>query len=359
MLWGYATGQAVNGNLGDKLGGRIMMAMGAVLSFAANWAMSFGDSFLFLLVVWGVNGYVQSMGFAPGSRLLSNWWGHERRGFVYGIYVGFSGFSSVLAYALPLLVLHWLNLDWRWIFRLPCVLMLVGAAAVWFFVAEKPEDKGLPAPRSNPEEGADKEAAPTETSLERYKAVFRNWRLYATGASLGFQNAARYGLLVWAPVHLLGPNWKAGGEVAPEWITLALPVGMALGAISNSWVSDVLFGSRRFVAIIVYMVIAALVALALSHAAPGGVPSLVLMFMCGFFVFGPASSFWALCPDLFGRRLSGTATGVLNCWSYACAGLGEPMIGRLMDVTGDTGLIFPLVAGLCAASAVFAAVIRR
>jgi hypothetical protein len=124
---------------------------------------------------------------------------------------------------------------------------------------------------------------------------------------------------------------------------------MALGAISNSWVSDVLFDSRRFVAIIVYMVIAALVALALSQAAPGGVPSLVLMFMCGFFVFGPASSFWALCPDLFGRRLSGAATGVLNCWSYACAGLGEPMIGRLMDVTGDTGLIFPLVAGLCAA----------
>ncbi len=117
MLWAYALGQSINGNLGDKWGGRAMMLAGAILSFAANWTTSFATSFVGLLLAWGLNGYFQAMGFAPGSRLLSNWWGHKHRGFVYSFYVGMSGFSSVLAYFLPIIILGALGLDWRWIFR--------------------------------------------------------------------------------------------------------------------------------------------------------------------------------------------------------------------------------------------------
>src|SRR5215475_16184474 len=57
MLWAYALGQSVNGNLGDKWGGRVMMLLGAILSFAANWATSFSVGLLTLLLAWGINGY--------------------------------------------------------------------------------------------------------------------------------------------------------------------------------------------------------------------------------------------------------------------------------------------------------------
>jgi OPA family glycerol-3-phosphate transporter-like MFS transporter/OPA family sugar phosphate sensor protein UhpC-like MFS transporter len=360
MLWGYAVGQSINGNLGDKFGGKRMMVMGAVLSFAANWAFSFANSYAAMLVIWCANGFAQSMGFAPGSRLLSNWWGHERRGFVYGIYVGFSGFSSVIAYALPILILGPLHLQWHSIFRIPVFLMLVGALTLWLFVKERPEDIGL---KSSSDEHAQKAFADEDqmTSRSRYVSVLKSWKLYVTGISIGCQNAARYALIVWVPVHLLGKHWatSAGGGISPTWITLALPVGMALGAISNSWVSDILFRSRRYVAIIVYMLIAAGLATTMSFVAHADILGLVLMFLCGFFVFGPASSFWALCPDLFGRRQAGTATGLLNCMSYAAAGLGEPIIGHTMDVTGQTSIIFPIVAGLCLASAISAFLIKR
>jgi OPA family glycerol-3-phosphate transporter-like MFS transporter/OPA family sugar phosphate sensor protein UhpC-like MFS transporter len=305
------------------------------------------------------------MGFAPGSRLLSNWWGGERRGFVYGIYVGFSGFSSVIAFALPILILGQLKLDWHWVFRLPVFCMLLGAAVLWFVVCERPEDKGMKAPEEaerHAGEGAATVRAESDTasSFERYLSVLKSWKLYVTGVSIGCQNAARYALIIWVPVHLLGPNWKAGhGAIDPTWITLALPVGMAFGAISNSWVSDILFRSRRYVAIITYMVTACCFALCMELVPAGSVASIVLMFLCGFFVFGPASSFWALCPDLFGRRLAGTATGLLNCISYAFAGIGEPLIGRTMDHTANTSIIFPIVAGLCFVSAVSALLIKR
>jgi sugar phosphate permease len=362
MLWCYAIGQSINGNLGDKFGGRIMMFAGAMLSFAANWATSFATTFIGFLVAWGLNGYFQSMGFAPGSRLLSNWWGHKNRGFVYSFYVGMSGFSSVLAYFLPIVILGGFGLDWRWIFRLSVLLMLFGAIVMFLTVRERPEDLGLarPADDRSPDEEAQGGHATAEASLSRYRAVLSNWRLYAAGLSIGFQNAARYALLVWIPVHFLGPNWKTASSVIdPAWITVALPVGMALGASTNSWLSDLVFASQRYKAIITYMILAAIVAIAMGYVPHGSLLGIFGLFLCGFFVFGPASSFWALCPDIFGRRLSGTATGVLNFISYACAGLGEPLIGRFMDQTGDTSVIFPIVAALCVCSALSSLLIRR
>jgi sugar phosphate permease len=86
-----------------------MMIAGAVLSLAANWVFSFGHTFSFFQLALGANGYFQSMGFAPGSRLLSNWWDHKHRGFVYGVYVGFSGFPSELAYVFPVIILGTIN----------------------------------------------------------------------------------------------------------------------------------------------------------------------------------------------------------------------------------------------------------
>ena len=55
-------------------------AAGAILSFIMNWATSLSTGVVSLSVFWGINGYFQSMGWAPGSRLLSNWWGRHERG---------------------------------------------------------------------------------------------------------------------------------------------------------------------------------------------------------------------------------------------------------------------------------------
>ena len=359
MLWCYAGGQFINGNLGDKLGGKAMMIAGAVLSLAANWVFSFGHTFLFFLLAWGANGYFQSMGFAPGSRLLSNWWDHKHRGFVYGVYIGFSGFSSVLAYVFPVLILGTMHLDWIWIFRLAPLSMLLGALVLLLFVSERPEDKHL---KSVEQAGDTPPLAAHDdlTSAQRYRLVLRNWRLYITGLAIGFQNAARYALVVWVPVHFLGMDWKTSSAlIDPKWITVALPVGMALGSLSNSWISDVLFQGRRYVAIVAYMVLASTTAIVMMFVPHASMFAIALLFLCGFFVFGPASSFWALCPDIFGRRVAGTATGVLNTMSYIFAGIGEPVIGHMIDSTGNTSIIFPIVAGLCAASAVLSMLIKR
>ncbi len=365
MLWCYAIGQAINGNLGDKFGGRRVMSAGAILSCAMNWATSFAGGVLSLGILWGANGYFQALGWAPGSRLLSNWWGRHERGKVFGCYVFAAGLASVLSYVTSLVVVHYLQLDWRWIFRLPVLLLLLGGITFYLVARERPEDLGYRSPHDDAiDDGETAKVADDETSLERYKGVLKNWRLLVGGLAIGFQNAARYGLLVWVPVHFLGSNWaKASAETAvidPKWISVALPVGMAIGAATNGWVSDRLFNSKRYIAIVLYMALAAVTSLYMYTIPVTDLyKGLVVLFLCGFFVYGPQSSFWALCPDLVGHKRAGTAIGVMNFFAYLFAGLGEPLIGGYMDTHGDTSAVFLIVAIASAISATVALFIRR
>lgn len=363
MLWCYAAGQMINGNLGDKYGGRRVMSAGAILSCLTNWAVSFTTSVVSLGALWGLNGYFQAMGWAPGSRVLSNWFGQNERGKVFGCYVFAAGMASVLSFVTSILVVHIWALDWRWIFRIPVLLMLVGGVTFYLVARDRPEDLGFSSPHAEGE-GEDESVADDESSKQRYQAVLSNWRIWMGGLAIGFQNAARYGLLVWVPVHFLSGDGMApqgtAAALAPEWTTIALPVGMAVGAATNGYISDRYFASRRYIAIVIYMVLAAATSV-LMYAIPAGEVYLGLgiLFFCGFFVYGPQASFWALCPDLVGHRRAGTAVGVMNFFAYLFAGLGEPIIGQFMDSSGTTSIVFVVVAVASGASALTALFIRR
>jgi OPA family glycerol-3-phosphate transporter-like MFS transporter len=362
MLWAYAVGQMINGNLGDRFGGRRMMCLGAIASFGLNVLTSTGVGFRSLAAAWGLNGLAQSMGWAPGSRLVSNWFGPRERGRAFGMYVLAAGMSSVLSFVTALVVLDVLRLDWRWIFRLPVVLMLLGALAVWLLARDRPMAAGF---RDLPEEEGNAVAAPDgETAGQRYRMAFRNGRLLLAGLAIGFQNTVRYGLLIWVPVYFLGPGFR--NDPLGRWVSVALPVGMALGAVTSGWISDRFCGSRRSGVIASFMVLAAAAAMGMYLLPPGHPLGLPVLFLCGFFAYGPQSAFWALAPDLLGRARAGTAVGVMNFFAYAMAGLGEPCIGWMIQHHGgkpngssDVALVFPLVACAALCSAALALLIRR
>lgn len=364
MLWAYAAGQMINGNLADKFGGRRLMSLGAVLSTILNWCMSFAGGGKSLAVLWGANGYAQSMGFAAGGRVISNWWGPHERGKSFGFYTFAAGMASVLAFVTATLVVDTFELDWRWIFRIPVLLMLVGGVVFFLLARDSPRKAGITPPPSFTRDSEHVEPSVRDAdgtrSVERYKAILRIPKIWSTGVAIGFQNAARYGLLVWVPVYFLGSDWENdSGGISPLWVSVALPVGMAAGALVNGQLSDRLFGSRRDRPIMLFMLMGAVCSVVM-YAAPLGIAGgMVVLFLTGFFVYGPQSSFWALCPDIAGKQMAGTATGIVNFFSYLFAGAAEPLVGHVMDNTGDTSLIFPIVAGACVISAAAAATIRR
>ncbi|MGW7681700.1 MFS transporter [Kribbella sp. NPDC054772] len=362
-LWSYAIGQMVNGNLADKFGGRRLMALGAILSTTFCLLASFMHSFVGMALALAANGFVQAMGWAAGGRVISNWWSHHERGKSFGFYTLAAGCSSVLVYVTSTLTINAFGKDgWQWLFRLPVLLMLLGGVVFYLLARDTPAAAGVTPPpsfaRDKDDVAYDGPAVDDATSMQRYRTVLGITKIWLTGISIGFQNAARYGLLVWVPVYFLGDKWKATDNAI--WITVALPVGMAVGALVNGQVSDRLFGSRRDRPIMLFTLLGAVSSILMWVLQPGIGLGIVLLFLCGFFVYGPQSSFWALCPDLAGKVMAGTATGVVNFFAYLFAGAAEPLIGHIMESNGgDAGLIFPIVAVSCTASALVASTIRR
>lgn len=347
MLWAYAIGQAINGQLADRFGGRRLMSLGGLLSFVMNWIVSFAGGLAGVLTPWAANGFVQSMGWAPGSRILSNWWGRRHRGRVYGWYVFAAGSSSVITFLLAAWVV---SFDWRWIFRIPCILMLVGCAVFWLVVRERPSSVGFQDLESDDSEPADATTPPPVPAgwMDRYRAGLTCTPFLFGCAAIGFQNLARYGLLVWVPVHFLGDDWK---NSSLKWISIALPLGMAVGAVTAGWLSDRLFRGGRAAPVILFLLCAAACATAMSSLEHSSAAALPLLFLTGFFVYGPQSAFWALAPDLLGPRLAGTGTGMMNFFAYLFAGLGEPLIGALIEHSGTTRTVFAVVAVACISGA--------
>lgn len=350
LLWAYALGQAINGQLADRFGGRHMMALGAVFSCALNWALSFAHGLPGIAVSWTLNGLAQSMGWAPGSRILSNWWDKEHRGLVYGCYVLAAGSSSVVTYLMASTVV---DQGWRWIFRLPVLLLPFGAAVFWLLARNRPSDLGF---ANLPEETGVPVAEPNETAWQRYRVALSNVPFLFGSCSIGCQNLARYGLLVWVPVHFLGEDWKTSPY---KWISVALPIGMAIGAVSSGWISDRFFRGNRTRVIMLFLSLAALCASGMWLLPRGSAFVVPVLFLTGFFVYGPQAGYWALCPDLLGRRHAGTGTGVMNFFAYAFAGFGEPLIGHCIETTGQTQIVFAVVALACLIGTGLMLLVRR
>jgi OPA family glycerol-3-phosphate transporter-like MFS transporter len=246
------------------------------------------------------------------------------------------------------------QLSWQWVFRLPVLLLAVACVVFWFVARDKPEDVGL-APLED-----DRHARPgegEESSRQRYAHVLKDWRFLLAVLSIGFESFARYGLVIWVPVHLMGPSYA--DRPLAVWIGVALPVGMALGALSAGFLSDKVFGSNRSHPIALFMALA-MVVLFLIYVMPVEWVGLgiVLLFLAGFLVYGPHSCYWALCPDLMGRHRSGTAVGVMNFWAYMVATATGPLIGGAIDRFGTT-VLFLILSASCALSALAILPVRR
>src|SRR5262249_4561907 len=147
------------------------------------------------------------------------------------------------------------------------------------------------------------------------------------------------------------PAWRT--EPGGARITVALPLGMALGALMAGFAADRFAGGDHTRLIAGSLALASVVALIL-YAVPRDATGsgLAFLFLAGFFLFGPIASFTALAADLLDARLVGTGVGTLNAVGYGVAALGEPIMGSAIDRTGRTESVFLVTAIVCLAGAV-------
>lgn len=345
MLIGYSLGQFINGNLADRFNPKYLVPIGAYLSIACNLGISFTHSPYVILVLWFLNGYFQSMAWAPGGKIIANWFKTEEQNKAFGLYTMAAGFSSAVTFGISIYITS-LHLDWRMLFRLPVLLLLVSATVFLIFI------KASPVPVERKSKGLN-----FSEIKKSYSDVLGHKKFRLVCLSFGLESMARYGLIFWVPVHFLGDNWKENPSLI--WITFLLPLGMAFGAFSFGQLSTSLFKSN-YKSIFIGMLVCCGLSFSLyfTHNANFILLS-ILLITCGFFVYGPQANFWALCPQIMGRERTGTAIGTMNMCGYLFAALGEPLLGYIIEKTGTTKFLFLVIAVICLASALIMYAIKE
>lgn len=336
LFWCYAFGQLINGRLGAFFGYKRFMMVGIVASAALNVAISFQHSIGVIAVLWGLNGFFQSMVWANGLGVLNKWWPKKSRGFASGLTTAFSGAAQVVTYLTILLCLE-LNPEWGWRagFRLPMVPMLLILIAFYFFFKEKPEDVGLA-----PFEEDDKATADRDSQLEEniktqgylypYKVLFSEPKVIIFCIISAIAGVGRYGLLTWIPSYFMdqmGLSVKEG-----IFSSILLPTGQACAMFLFPLITDKVFKGKREPMLILASVITFLGMITFPFIT-SQTPASLMLFVVG--VSGMVTGvIWAIAGDIGGKSLSSTVVGVLDWAVYMGAAVQALLFGFVKDAFG-------------------------
>ena len=336
LFWCYAFGQLVNGRLGALFGYKRYMMFGVAASAVLNVIISFQHSIPVIAVLWGLNGFCQSMVWSNGLGVLNKWWPKKERGFASGLATAFSGIAQVVTYLTILLCME-LNPEWGWRagFRypmIPMVLMLIAFAALF---NEKPEDVGLKAFEEEDQEAAARDAA-LSAEIEKkgflypYKVLFSEPKVIAFCLISAIAGVGRYGLLTWVPTYFtesMGLSIKAG-----IFSSILLPFGQACAMFVFPFITDKVFKGKREPMLILASIVTfcGMVCFPLIKTQ---MPASAMLFVVG--VSGMVTGvIWAVAGDMGGRAFSSTVVGVLDWAVYMGAAIQASVFGFVKDTFG-------------------------
>lgn len=192
LLFVYAVGKFMNGFIADYCNIRRFMAVGLFISAVVNLlmgALGFFTSmipmtlvFICFAVLWGINGWMQSMGSAPGVISLSRWFPKTKRGSYYSIFSSSPYIGEFISYNILAVVVGWLG--WQSGFIMAALAGLIGTAIIMIFVSDTPESKGLPSIQEiSGETLAKEDKMPTK---ELQKMVLRHPGIWVIALSSAF-----------------------------------------------------------------------------------------------------------------------------------------------------------------------------
>lgn len=348
FFFSYALGQLINGQLGDWLKPRYLIVLGLAGSTAINGIFPFVTPLLAVMIVmWAINGYIQSMGWAPAVRTLSNWHGSEELGRASGVlgtsYIAGSAASWLLA---SLTIRH---LPWQAVFWSP--LVLTSCIAIYYL------RNGRSTPTLDSTEHSVTPRSGGVEALARLKLTFGTRLPWYAGIALCGLNVVRYGFLSWAPTMLFELEEETVSHAAFK--ALAFPLAGMAGAILAGRASDKAGkrGPVAFVMLCLLVVACICFTLVIGHHAFW---STLLLLAIGFLTFGPHVLLVGAIPADFGARgASSSVAGFVDAFGYLGAAVTGIVTGFLSDKFGwGYALVFWIAGALLAAGMALAIWVR-
>lgn len=335
LLFAYAIGKFVNGFLADHSNIKRFMATGLIVSAAANLimgilgiagaAVSTMAFFVLFAIMWGINGWSQSVGSPAAIVALSRWYPLNKRGTYYGFFSLSHNLGEFLSFLFVGLIVS--SFGWQWGFLGSAIAGVIGVVVILTMMHDTPQSKGLPAVEDMTGEAKTSDDASTgQLQLQ----VLKNPAVWILAAASAFMYISRYAINGWGVLFLQEAKGYSLTE-ATSLISINALLGI-FGTVLSGWFSDVVFkGDRNKPALIFGVLLSISLAIFLFGGNALWV-NILAMVLFGIAI-GVLICFLGglMAVDIVPRKATGAAMGVVGLASYAAAGIQDIASGLLID----------------------------
>jgi sugar phosphate permease len=355
FLWAYAFAQLPTGAMVDKIGPRILLALGLSLwSFAqllGGLVQGFGQFFGARLLL----GVGEAPQFPTCARVVRDWFNQRDRGLATGIFNCASSLGTAIA--VPLLTFLMLSFGWRTMFVVMGIAGLV-MAAVWYLVYRNPTELAL-----TPEENAYRTQG--DPPGQRTKVTFREWKLLFRFRTTWGMIFGYFGCiyLTWIYTAWLPGYLEIQRHMSVKYTGWAAAIPFAwgvLGGVLGGYIADMLvrrgvepLKSRRYPAAL------ALLGTAACTVAAAYVESdaLAIAFISAslFLVYVTSTCAWALSSVAVPTNCTASIGAVQNFGGYLGGALAPTVTGLIVQTTGSfvPALVVGALIGVVSAASYF------
>lgn len=338
LLFTYAVGKFVNGFMADYCNIKRFMATGLVVSAFINLVMGLTGLwesaaeisnialFLFFAIIWGMNGWAQSMGSAPAVITLSRWFPLNKRGTYYGFICATPSLGEFLSFLyIGALVTVF---GWQWGFIGAAAAGIAGAVIIAVFMHDNPESKGLP-----PVEVINKEKFDPlrrKSIKQSQKQVLLTSGIWIIAISSAFLYICRYAINGWGVLFLQKVK-EYPLETATQLIAVYSLLGV-VGTVFSGWISDTLFRGKRMVPAILFGILGTGGLLLFLYGDNTMLTNITALVACGLSIGILMSLIGGIMAiDIVPRRGTGAALGIVGIANYISAGIQDISTGLLID----------------------------
>lgn len=334
----YAIGKFVNGFIADYCNVRRYMATGLIISSVINLLMGLiGLSngyvgfppyavYLIFVLLWGLNGWVLSMGSPSGIVSLSRWFPQSRRGTFYSIFCSTPYIGEALSMILTGSIVA--AFGWEYGFIASAFGGFVGVGLILALVSDTPQSKGLP----SVQEMSGEEVKPVDKlpTKEIQKLVLRHPAIWIIAISCAFINLTKYGIMEWGVLYLQGARHYS--LESASWIIGFSAIFAIVGTVGAGWLSDTVFKGDRVKPALIsgFISLATLALFLLVDGNQWVMAAFVSVFSLAVGVlYCIVSGLMAI--DIVPRKATGAALGIVGISSYMTIGIQNIVSGQLID----------------------------
>ena len=329
LFFVYAVGKLVNGFLADRVNVRRFMSVGLLLTALVNLVLGFSNMFIVFAVLWGLNGWFQSMGAPSGVVSLNRWFDSKERGTFYGLWSASHNLGEAITFIVVALLVDWAG--WRYGLVGAGIIGFVGFGMLQLFMRDTPQSQGFLLDKQEPAKADTPDESQSEVTKKAQIAVLKNPAIWILALASAFMYISRYAVNSWGIFYLEAQ--KGYSTVDASFIISISSVCGIVGTVFSGWISDKFFKGSRNVPALVFGLMN-VVALCLFLLVPGEnfwVDALAMvLFGLG---IGVLICFLGglMAVDIAPKAAAGAALGVVGIASYIGAGLQDIMNGVLIE----------------------------